>query len=123
MLSVFPDLLTFGIIAPFLLRVTLGIILISIGHKVFFKEKKSFTGYYTANKYPFAGSLPIIFGSLSILVGLFLIIGFLTQVAALLSIYILVSLSFQTSFYALAVAVSVSLLFLGAGIWAVDLPL
>lgn len=133
MLSVFPDLLTFGIIAPFLIRVTLGIILISIGHKVFFKEKKSFAGYYADNKYPFAKYLPTIFGLLSIIVGILLIIGLFTQVAALLSIYILTSLSFtekslgvfnfQTAFYALAIVTSISLLFLGAGIFAFDLPL
>lgn len=133
MLSIFPDLLSFGFFAPFFLRLTLGIILIQIGYKIAFKYRGQFFKFYQENKYPFANHFPLIFGYLTMLTGGFLIIGFLTQIASLASIYILASLflsdkdlqifHFQKSFYTITIMVSFSLLFLGAGILAIDLPL
>lgn len=133
MLSIFPDLLSFGLLAPVLLRVTLGIILIIIGRKIAFKYRGQFFKFYQENKYPVPNTLPLIFGFLTILTGTFMIIGFLTQVAAIIAIYISLSLhltdkdlhvfEYQKSFYALMVVVSISLLLLGAGIFAIDLPL
>jgi uncharacterized membrane protein YphA (DoxX/SURF4 family) len=63
-----------------------------------------------------------------------LVVGFLTQGAAIVAAYIFVNLAIvddkddrifgQTGlFYLIMIAASVSLLFSGAGFWAIDLPL
>lgn len=133
MLSIFPTLLSFGIIAPFLLRLTLGIIFIYISYFIIYKNRKSFFDYYKKNKYPLPEFITSFFGVLTAITGLFLLVGFLTQIDVLVSIYLLISLylsdkeikafEFNNSFYWLAGVVSISLLFLGAGAFAIDLPL
>jgi len=133
MLSIFPDLLSFGIIAPLLLRVTLGVILAIIGYRIVYKYRGQFFKFYQENKYPMTNVFPLFFGYLTMVTALFLIFGFLTQAAAIVAIYLLASISlidknihvfdFQKSFYWMTIVVAVSLLFLGAGIFAIDLPL
>jgi uncharacterized membrane protein YphA (DoxX/SURF4 family) len=133
MLSIFPDLLSLSLVAPLLLRVTLGVIVGMIGYKIVYKYRGQFFKFYQENKYPMAKSMPLVFGYLAIVTGIFLVIGFLTQIATLVAIYIFASLylidkdlhifEYQKHFYILTVVVSVSLLFLGPGILAIDLPL
>jgi uncharacterized membrane protein YphA (DoxX/SURF4 family) len=133
MLNPFPALLDFAILAPFILRITLGVVLIYISYSVIYKKRKDFYKYYKDHKYPFPSVVTWFFGVLNALVGLFFIIGFLTQVDALIAIYLLVSLylsdkeigsfQFSGSFYLLASIVAFSLLFLGAGAFAFDIPL
>lgn len=133
MLNPFPTLLSFGLLAPFVLRVTLGMILIYISYFVIYKNRQDFFSYYKKNKYPFPSFITWFFGILNALAGLFLVFGFLTQVAAIIAIYLLISLylsdkdikkfQFSTSFYVLASIVAFCLLFLGAGAFGIDLPL
>ena len=80
-----------------------------------------------------ANIFPYLFGYLTIITGILLIIGLLTQIAAIITIYLFLSLylidkdihvfNFQKSFYLINIIVCLSLLILGAGIFAVDLPL
>ena len=133
MLSLFPSLLSFGILAPFLLRVSLGIIFIYISYLIIYKDRKDFFSYYKKNKYPFPEAVTSSLGILTLLTGIFFIIGFLVQAVSIVSIYLLISISFCDSeikklsfgkpFYFLSIIVSLSLILLGAGSFAVDLPL
>ncbi len=115
MLSLFPQLFTFELAAPFILRVVLGIILLAHAFRKS-KEKKEI-------------KILISIGAVS---GLLLIAGFLTQAAAIV-IAVLTILSFTKiaenfwfdglSLKIIVLTVSLSLLVLGPGILAFDLPL
>lgn len=119
MLSLFPDLLTYGQVAPFLLRITLGAVLLFWSYKTCKGSKSRQT---TA------------FAVLHFIIGFLLVIGLYTQLAALVaSIILLVHLikkikmrAFFTdgiNYYFLLLAISLSILFLGSGIFSFDLPL
>jgi len=119
MLSIFPDLLAFGLLAPFFLRITLGLILISRSYRKL-KQK----GSVAEN----------IIGVSSGISGLFLIVGFLAQPAALLAMFLQLKEivkknrqeQLQTPEGILNIVlfiIALSLLFLGAGFYAFDLPL
>lgn len=107
MLSVFPDLLFLSFVAPFVLRVVLGGILFTRGVNLKGVSK------------PLA--------LFHIVSGTLFIIGLFTQVVSLL-LFIIVGLhvlnrrAFDEKTL-LILAISLSLLFTGAGIWAIDLPL
>ena len=119
MLSIFPLFLSLGLLAPLLLRITLGIILI---HWAVGKIKSRTT--------PFTVAL----GVLEVLIGIGLLVGFLVQLAALIaSVIFLIHLikKAQTkslftagvNYYFILFMISLSLLLLGAGAFAFDLPL
>lgn len=123
MLSVFPSLFTFELIAPFILRVAVGFIFIYIAIS---KIKK--TPYEKDDRFQYA-----LFVTEAILGGL-LVIGLFTQaVASLLSIITIGSICKKVKnpassknsleFFILTLAVLLSLLFIGAGFFAFDLPL
>jgi len=133
MLNIFPDLLSFALLAPFILRLTIGITFMYISFFVIYKNRQNFCEYYKKHNYPLPIILTWFFGIINLIVGLFLIIGFLTQLVVLIAIYLLASLylcdqdiktfEFQKSFYVLLGIVCFCLLFLGAGAFAIDLPL
>jgi uncharacterized membrane protein YphA (DoxX/SURF4 family) len=133
MLNVFPDLLSFAVLAPFILRLALGYTFIYISFFVVYKDRQKFFDYYKKHKYPFCIALVWFFGILNLVVGLFYIIGFLTQVVSLVAVYLIVSLAmcdkeiksfeFNQSFYIFLVIIAMCLMLLGAGAYAVDLPL
>jgi hypothetical protein len=107
MLSVFPELFNYSQFGPFFLRLALAIVLIKIGYLAIFKPLK---------KYERA------IGIAQWISALFLLLGFLTQIGALIALI--------TSFKAeqkimkpMIVAVALSLLFLGPGLLSFDLPL
>lgn len=114
-LSTFPELLTFGMIAPVLLRLSVGILIIYFGYKRYFKK--------------WNGS-SIVYG----LTGIFLILGLYTQIAAILGILILkfdfwtdrsekkVSREYLIIAY-LAVVILITLIITGPGFLAFDMPL
>ncbi len=133
-LSMFPDLLTFWLIAPFLLRITAGSIFIYFGYTKIWKEKERRVSFF--NKIGFGkGAVFFWLVSLAELIGgILLVLGFFTQVTAIiLSLVILGAiytkirqpdlLDNSLEFFILLLAVLLSLLFLGAGFWAIDLPL
>ncbi len=117
MLNPFPDLLTYSLFAPFILRVVLGFVYLDIGILNF---KKS-------------GNQKLL-GIVEIIGAVMLFAGLYTQIAALIFI-VITGISFYIEykdedvlkrdivFYLLVLAISISLLFTGAGIYAKDLPL
>ncbi len=114
-LTLFPQLLTFQLLAPTLLRLTVGIIILYIGKERFSKEYKYSSLLYFVS-------------------GIMLILGLYTQIAALLGI-IMVKFDFWVdkkarvtsnehwALYALMTVVLISLLVTGPGFMAFDWPL
>ena len=113
--SLFPELFNFSFVAPFVLRIALGIPLIIGGfRKIIAKEK-------TPQR---------ILGGIVFLSGIFLVIGLFTQAATIaVSLIIINSIikkgrhprSWTERFIKLAIAVS--LILTGPGMFAFDLPL
>ncbi len=116
-LSTFPSLLSYGLIGPTLLRWFVALFLIYLGRQRWFKAYKWTSVIY-------------------LVVGVFVGIGFYTQIVALLGCVILVCdvwvdkkssvgiVSLEKKLlYLLCVIVLISLLFTGAGFFALDLPL
>ena len=134
MLSTFPELLSFGLLSPFILRVVLGMVLFNLGYLKFGREKNSWTNFFNLTFLKPANLWVKIFALIQIVGGLMLIAGFYTQITALVFVVItLVELGVEKRepalinrnfvFYLLLFAISLSLLFSGAGAFAVDLPL
>jgi len=85
-------------------------------------------------KYPIANFVPWPLGVLELITGGFLIIGFLTQIMSIVAAFLFLNLMLidakaekifhqGTTFYIAMILISLSLLFSGAGSFAVDLPL
>jgi uncharacterized membrane protein YphA (DoxX/SURF4 family) len=119
MLSLFPSLLTYEQVAPFLLRITLGCVLIFWSYGKLRSRKN--TGM-------------TIVGTVDGIIGVLLVIGLYVQVAVLVSAVILffrIIKKIQTrslftdgvNYYFILFIISLSLLVLGPGILAFDLPL
>ena len=134
MLNPFPDLLTYSLLAPLILRVAAGLIFIDLGVLLFKNEKELWTVSLSALKIPRPQIAIKVLGCVEIIGGLMLIVGFYTQIAAL----VLALLTFAEAyieykepvflkrnfvFYFMLLAITLSLLFSGAGAFAIDLPL
>lgn len=118
-LTIFPSLLTFGLISPFILRLAVALFVFSLGKNRYKKEYKWSSVFYIA-------SAVLVF------------IGLYTQIAVLIAIVVLkfdfyleywknrtfTPISKETYFlYSLAIIILLSLLFTGPGFLAFDLPL
>lgn len=114
MFSIFPTLLSFDHVVPLLLRVTLGLIFI----------------LWAYSKFRIDRTKSILEG----IVGILLFIGFVTQLAALFACGILGFRLFKkikerafltdgVNYYLILFVIALSLLFTGAGFFALDLPL
>lgn len=135
MLNPFPELLTYGMLAPFLLRVTLGFILVNLGFLKFKSERVRFEIIFEILGFGHhKNSATKILGIIEIIGGLALIAGFYTQIAALVFVFLLgIELYIERkeealmkrtlTFYLLMFVIALSLLFSGAGFLAFDLPL
>ena len=122
MLSLFPALLSYQQLSPFIIRVVLGITLAFFGYRKMIKHSES------------SGSNSRVYGGVELFISLFLIIGLFTQLAALLNaIILIIKLAFKAkngelftdgiNYYVLLLAMAIALLFTGAGACAFDLPL
>jgi uncharacterized membrane protein YphA (DoxX/SURF4 family) len=122
MLSLFPSLFAYEQIGPLIIRLTLGITLLYFGYRKTLKKGTS------------SGSNARLYGIVEIVIGIFLVIGLFTQLAALLNAIILViKLGFKIrdgafltdgiNYYILLLAMAVALLFMGPGFLAYDLHL
>ena len=120
MLSLFPILLSYQQLSPFLIRLTLGAILVYWSYSGL-KEKKSSGAKKTLD-------------AAEAVIGILIIIGLWTQAAALVAaIGFIVCLvkkaqarTFLTSgvnYLLILLVLSISLMVTGAGWWAFDLPL
>ena len=121
-LSLFPYLLSYQQLSPLIIRVVLGVTLAYFGY-----EKILGNGHSS-------GSNSKIYGVVEMIIALFLIIGLWTQLAAILNAVILVIklcwkikegkfLTDGVNYYILLLAMAISLVFTGAGAFAIDYPL
>lgn len=134
MLSVFPTLLTFGIFAPFVLRIAVGIFFFLRGYDHIKGDRTAAAKEFEKWAGSFSKTFMVAVAAIELAIGLALIAGFLTQIAALLgAIFALKLLWFRKGYkrfapdpaalYWMVFAICLSLLVLGAGAFAVDLPL
>jgi putative oxidoreductase len=134
MLNPFPDLLAYSLLAPFILRVVVGLIFVNLGILAFKNEKKRWLTSFSALRIPKPETATKALSAIEIIGGLMLLIGFYTQIAAL----VLALLTFAEAyveykdpailkrnfvFYLLILSILLALLLSGAGAFAIDLPL
>jgi uncharacterized membrane protein YphA (DoxX/SURF4 family) len=133
-LNTFPDLLTFSQISPLILRVVLGLIIINLGYLKFTKEKKSWEELFETISLNPAKIFVKILAVIEIIGGLMFLSGAYTQITAMIFsalFFCEAVLEYRESdlerrnltFYILMFTISLSLVFLGAGAFALDLPL
>lgn len=131
MLNVFPHLLDFSFIAPLLLRIALGVTLFTIGRSMITTKLISVSAYFEAQEYPIARFIPWFLGYAAIVTGIFCVLGFFTQIASLVAIYILLNMMFiehrdervfeySQVFYLIMIVIASSLVFSGSGLVAID---
>lgn len=134
MLNIFPELLTYQTIAPFLLRVVLGIIAINLGYLMYTSERSRWVTSLTTLRLSPADTWVTVLAGTHMIAGLLLLVGAWTQIAALAC-----ALMFSTAvyfeerddlfftrsvvFYILLAVISISLMLTGAGAFAFDIPL
>lgn len=134
MLNTFPILLAFGLLAPFILRMALGFIFINFGYSKITRQKAEKTILFESIGLRPGVYYVWIIGLLEIVIGVLLVAGLFTQIAALLAMLILVAAmrlkktnggSFEstTGYLFLCFIIALSLIFSGAGFLAFDLPL
>lgn len=115
MLSLFPSLFAYSLLAPFLLRIVLAAVVIHFAFKNVQKRQH----------------VSVTFGVIQALCGVLLFIGFLTQLAALVLVLIfglllvkqIAKKSFLTdgvNYYILLFVISLTLLITGPGLFAFD---
>ncbi len=134
MLNPFPDLLTYALAAPFILRLVLGYCFLNFGYGKLISERAQKIRLFEKIGLRPGTLYNTIIGTLEIVAGLTFVVGFYTQIAALISILILLGVILikrknpdvvkgTISFFIVLLAIALSLLFSGAGFWAFDLPL
>jgi putative oxidoreductase len=134
LLNTFPNILTYSLIAPLILRVVLGFIAIDLGYLKLGKENTRWNALFeTINFHPtalFVKALAII----EIIGGLMLLVGVFTQIVAIIFAVIYFCqavLEYREEtlevrdlpFYVLMFTISLSLVFTGAGAFAFDIPM
>ena len=134
MLNPFPDLLTFSLLAPFFLRVMLGIFYLRFGYLKLTKDKEAKIRFFEDIRLKPGIAFVWVFGLLEALGGILLIAGLFTQIVSLVLGMVMLgaiivklrnkdALPNDPEFYILLFVATCSLLFSGAGAFAFDLPL
>ena len=134
MLNPFPDLLTYAMLGPFILRVVIGLIFIDLGFLKFRSEKRAWLSSFETLGLRPADLFLSLYALVQVIGGLMLLAGLWTQVAALgfviftgIELYVEWAakeiLKRDMVFYILIFAISLSLLLTGAGAYAIDIPL
>ena len=134
MLNPFPDLLTYSMLGPFILRLVVGFIFLDLGMLKLREEKGRWLASFEALGLRPADLLLPLYALLQIGGGLLFLLGLWTQVAALAFVIFTGAelyiewgareiLKRDLVFYLLIFAVSLSLLLTGAGAYALDIPL
>ena len=132
MVNLFPLLLYYSELAPFILRLVLAAVFIAHGYPKLFKSFPETVGFFESVGIKPAKFWVWVVGLVEFGGGILLFIGFLVQpVAILISINMLVAIwkvKFKMGFvngyeFDLALlAMALSLIFLGAGAYSIDLP-
>jgi uncharacterized membrane protein YphA (DoxX/SURF4 family) len=131
-LNTFPQLLTFGIFAPLVLRIIIGFIAINLGSLKLTKEKARWSTLFETIHFKPAGIFVRLFAVVEIIGGLMLIGGAYTQIVAMIFSMIYFAsavLEYREEgieertlpFYVLMFAISFSLIFTGAGAFGFDI--
>lgn len=132
MLSIFPQFLFLYLLGIFIIRITVGLTCLYLSYQFLFPKRKILIKKINEKKTPLSSIYIWTFGITFILASLFMTVGFVTQVTSLVLSYLLLNLIFvdkekvlgQTKlFYIMISVISLSFLFLGAGLFAVDLPI
>jgi uncharacterized membrane protein YphA (DoxX/SURF4 family) len=134
MLNPFPDLLIYSALAPFILRVIVGLIFLDLGYLMFKGEKTNWLNSFQILRIKNPLLMIKIIGVVEIIGGLMLLAGAYTQIAALILGILTFSetyIEYQNpnilkrglAFYVLILSILLSLLLSGAGAFAFDLPL
>ena len=134
MLNPFPELLTYSLLAPFILRLVVGFIFLDLGKFTLQNERGSWLTSFKTLRIPKPDIAVKIFGIVEIVCGVMLLVGVYTQIAALiLAIFVLIEAYIEYKdesilkrnfvFYVTILAILISLLLSGAGAFAVDIPL
>jgi len=132
MLNTFPELLTYGFFAPTILRLAVALAFFYSAYYVFVHRKD-----IARHSFPLVGQAGWLGGASAVLnavVGGMLGVGYYTQIASLLGIAAAVKgflfvrrypdlLPFSRATYLLIIAILLSLLLSGAGLWAIDIRL
>ncbi len=134
MFSFFPSLLTYSLLSTTIIRVVIGLVLVAFGIMALSNKRNLIRQKLITRGYPFPSFVPIILGTLSVICGGLLTVGFLTQIIAIVASYTFLNLwvidkgeikIFGQSwlFYVAMMIFSLALVLSGAGLFAFDLPL
>lgn len=135
MLNPLPDLLYLAVLGPFILRVAVGIWFLSRGYTNLLREKREEMASTLRVEWGPLGTFAIWYlGMVQVVVGLSLVLGYLTQVGAILGLLTVIQMyvlkrkypiiaPHDKALYLVIAAVCFSLLITGAGGLAFDLPL
>lgn len=128
--SIFPELLFLGLLGPLIIRVFVGVILLGWGYRRFLRRIRE-AGAMVPPVH--STSLKMALGLVEVLVGLALIVGLYTQIAAIAGGVLAILYFFLARrgiptpggriAYAALLVMSLSLIVTGAGAFAFDLPL
>jgi uncharacterized membrane protein YphA (DoxX/SURF4 family) len=133
-LNTFPNLLTYGVLSPLILRLVLGFIAIDLGYLKLGKENGVWRELFETIHFRPAKYFVKLIAGIEIIGGFMLILGSYTQIVAMifaLAFFCETVLEYREEslenrnlpFYILMFAISLSLIFLGAGAFALDIGL
>lgn len=133
MLSVFPQLFAYQLLALFVLRVVLGLIFVGHGYSKLFKSFDATANFFKSIKLRPAKIWVWGIGITELLSGILMLSGFLVQISAILISLIMAGAIIKAKvkekflggyeFDLLIIAAALVILFSGAGIFAIDIPL
>ena len=134
MVTLFPQLLDWGFFGPTLLRVAAGVFLLSLAWRHLHNNRAAALAALTSRLGTLASFGVWYMGLLELLAGASLLVGFLTQLGALAAIIVSLQMlylrryapehfSHHNAVYLFLIAIALSLLVLGPGALAFDLPL
>ncbi len=133
--SLFPELFTYGFLATGILRITLGLIFVWFAYEKFFHKRAESLAFFEKLRMKPAIVFFVIVTGIEFIAGVGLVIGFYTQVAALITGVLMTLATFiklyrpdalhrnTLEFYITLAVLSFALIFLGPGAFAFDLPL
>jgi putative oxidoreductase len=133
-LNPFPSFLLYAFYAPFILRLVIALVFIEFGFAKLTKDKSSKAEFFEKIGLKPGKTFVIVFGLIELVAGAMLLVGFYTQIAALVAGLILLACSVikvkhssylmsPTRYYVVLLIICISLLLTGAGAFALDTPL
>ena len=133
-LNTFPGLLSFGLLSPLILRLVIGFITLDLGYLKLRKEKVEWQELFETIHFRPPAFFVKVFAWVEIIGGLMFFVGSYTQLTAMVfSVLFFCEAVIEyrndslenrnLPFYILMFAIALSLVFSGAGAFALDLPL